>query len=320
MAMVLATTEANNRTAVPMVVEPSTAAASLFSVGDLTVEFSAVKSSKTPAWSPPVDITVASPLEKGLYPLLMFLHGYMLSKDDYRKLLQHIASHGYIVVAPQSNVLFPCSQADITGAAATTNWLPTGLQYILPKGVKADLEKLALSGHSRGGHAAFALALGHAETDLKFSALLGIDPVAGPGPETQIPPKILTNQPSSFALDMPVLVVGSGLGEKKRLPIFPACAPEGVNHAEFYYECKTPCYYFVVSDYGHMDMLDDDAAFLMKCLCAKGTDRDLMRRSIGGLVVAFLKACLEDDKDDLQAILGDPDIAPAKLNPVDHRI
>jgi chlorophyllase len=37
---------------------------------------------------------------------------------------------------------------------------------------------------------------------------------------------------------MPVLVIGTGLGEEKRNALFPACAPSGVNHREFYRECR----------------------------------------------------------------------------------
>ncbi|KAI3928002.1 hypothetical protein MKW98_023603 [Papaver atlanticum] len=66
-----------------------------------------------------------------------------------------------------------------------------------------------------------------------------------------IPPLVLTYVPHSFDLDMAALVVGSGLGEIKRNPLFFACAPKGVNHEEFYSECRSPACYFVVKDYGH---------------------------------------------------------------------
>jgi chlorophyllase len=38
-----------------------------------------------------------------------------------------------------------------------------------------------------------------------------------------------------------------------------------------------------------------------------------MRRTLGGLVVAFLKAYLYNQWEDFKAILGDPNLAPAKL-------
>ena len=75
--------------------------------------------------------------------------------------------------------MFVTGTEEIHSAAAVTNWLSTGLQSVLPENVQADLHKLALSGHSRGGKAAFALALGHAQTSLKFYVCLsGISSMA----------------------------------------------------------------------------------------------------------------------------------------------
>ena len=97
-----------------------------------------------------------------------------------------------------------------------TDWLTKGLPSVLPKGVEPNLSKIALAGHSRGGHTSFSLVLGHGKTNLKFSALIGLDPVAGTGKYSQISPKILTYEPSSFDITMPVLVIGTGLGEAKK--------------------------------------------------------------------------------------------------------
>ncbi|KAJ7972752.1 Chlorophyllase [Quillaja saponaria] len=233
------------------------------------------------------------------------------------------ASHGYIVVAPQFYDWIPISgTTEISYAAKVTDWLSEGLQPLLPDNVKADLLKLALSGHSRGGKTAFALALGHAKTKLKFSVLLGIDPVAGSSKNSRIFPHILTYVPHSFNLSIPVTVIGTGLGPEKANCCSPACAPDGVNHKEFYNECKEPCSYFVAKDYGHMDMLDDNppgiVGELSGCMCKNGIyPRDLMRRTVGGLVVAVLKASLKSEDGDFKAIVNDPALAPAKLDPVE---
>lgn len=209
----------------------------------------------------------------------------------------------------------------MASAAAVTNWLPSGLESLLPTAVKPDFEKLILSGHSRGGHTAFSVALGHAQLNLKFTAVIGIDPVAGGGVSSQVEPKILTYKPASFNIDVPTLVIGSGLGEENNC-LAPPCAPEGVNHVEFYNECKTPCYHFVVTEYGHLDFLDDHAFNLVtKCICKKGKNRDIMRRCTAGIIIAFLKACLEEETGYLNDILTNPAIAPGKLYPVerDHK-
>ncbi|KAJ4802532.1 Chlorophyllase-1 [Rhynchospora pubera] len=138
---------------------------------------------------------------------------------------------------------------------------------------------------------------------------------------SQVEPKILSYEPASFKLDhMPVLVIGSGLGEESINCLAPACAPEGVNHKEFYYECQSPCYHFVVTKYGHMDVLNNNALNLVtKCICKNGKCRDIMRRCTAGITVAFLKAYTEEEAGYLNHILSKPEIAPGELDPVESR-
>ncbi|KAM1311455.1 hypothetical protein ACFX2H_007900 [Malus domestica] len=203
--------------------------------------------------APPKPLFIVTPTVAGTYP--------------------HIASHGFVAVAPQlCGYVPPSGPEEIELGAKVINWLPKGLQSLLPENVVADFTKFALSGRSKGGKTAFATALGHAKSSLspKISVLIGIDP----------------------------------------------------NHKEFFYECKPSCAHFVVKDYGHMDMLDDDprgmVGALLGCMCKNGKGpRELMRKAVGEIVVAFLKAYLNGDDRDLVAIVGDPDISPAKLDPVE---
>ncbi|KAJ4967971.1 hypothetical protein NE237_014672 [Protea cynaroides] len=274
---------------------------------------------------PPKPLLIATPSVEGDFPLLLFLHGYILSNSFYSQLILHIASHGFIVIAPQLyNTAGPDSSEEIKAAASTTSWLSAGLQKVLPADVRPCLTKLGLAGHSRGGKAAFALALGYATTSLKFSALMGIDPVDGMAKGKQTPPPVLTYVPRSFDLDMPVLVIGSGLGEVRKNPLFPACAPKGVNHEDFFKECCAPASYFVVKDYGHVDMLDDDTKGITGkatyCLCKNGKAREPMRRFVGGVMVAFMKAYLEGDYSDLTAIREGQASAPVELQTVEFLV
>ncbi|XP_052188488.1 chlorophyllase-2 [Diospyros lotus] len=274
---------------------------------------------------PPKPLLIATPSgdESGEFPLLLLLHGYLLSNSFYSQLIQHVASHGFIVIAPQLyTVAGPDSTEEIRSAAAITNWLPEGLQKLLPANVRPNLSKIALSGHSRGGKAAFALALGRTATaSLKFSALIGIDPVDGMDKGKQTPPAVLTYIPHSFDLDMAVMVIGSGLGEVKKNPFFPACAPKGVNHENFYGECRKPAFYFVAKDYGHVDMLDDNTGGIRGkatyCLCKNGRSRGPMRRFVAGITVAFMRAYLEGDLSDLMAVRYGQTVTPVELQKVD---
>lgn len=168
---------------------------------------------------------------------------------------------------------------------------------------------------------AFAVALGKAITSLKFSALIGVDPVDGMDKGKQTPPPILTYIPHSFNIDMAVLVLGSGLGEVKRNLLFPACAPKGVNHEDFFNECRKPAYHFVAKDYGHVDMLNDGTTGIRGkatyCLCKNGVSREPMRRFVAGISVAFLRAYLEDNSKDLEAIKDGQLEAPVVLQKAD---
>ncbi|VVA13903.1 PREDICTED: chlorophyllase-2 [Prunus dulcis] len=276
--------------------------------------------------APPKPLLIVTPTVTGTYPVIVLLHGFYLRNYFYQDILQHIASHGYIAVAPQLYGYVPSTgPEEIDSGAKVINWLAKGLQSLLPENVVPDFTKFALSGHSRGGKAAFALALGHAKTalSLKFSVLIGIDPVAGANQHCRTRPHILTYEPQSFNLSIPVTVIGTGLGpEKKNACMSQPCAPNGVNHKEFFHECKPPCAHFVVKDYGHMDMLDDDppglVGALSGCVCKNGTGpKELMRKTVGGIVVSFLKAYLNGEDEDLVAIVEDPAVSPAKLEPVE---
>lgn len=201
------------------------------------------------------------------------------------------------------------------------DWLVKGLQPLLPEKVEAKLEKVVLSGHSKGGQTAFCVALGqHVKTVLKFSAVIGIDPVGGltKCKVSKTSPKILTGVPHSLDLKAPVAVIGTGLGPERAFLVPLPCAPEGQNHVDFFNESKPPCAHFVAADYGHMDMLDDKTPLfdtvLSKCMCKNGKGpRKFMRETVGGLVVAFLRAQLDNLTQDFEAILNDPSLAPATL-------
>lgn len=76
---------------------------------------------------------------------------------------------------------------------------------------------------------------------------------------------------------------------------------------EFYDECAPPRYHFVLRDNGHLDMLDDGVPYAINnCMCMRnlGDTKEVARRTIGGLMVAFLRDALEDQHDDLKLVLG----------------
>ena len=61
--------------------------------------------------APPKQLLIATPsdAEAGEFPVLLLLHGYLLYNSFYSQLMQHIASHGFIVIAPQVSYLIMAS-------------------------------------------------------------------------------------------------------------------------------------------------------------------------------------------------------------------
>lgn len=203
---------------------------------------------------------------------------------------------------------------EIKTASKVIEWLST---TDLPGNVHPDISRLALMGHSRGGKVAFALALSSPSIHIK--ALVGLDPVSGPSPPTWVEPNILSYIPHSFNLSVPIAVIGTGLSNGKRGGVIPPLAPDGYNHSEFFNESRPPCAYFLARDYGHCDVLNDSKVGLASLVCRSGKGcKEKMRRGVGGLVVAFLKAHLGgvDDDSHLQTIVDAPAIAPINLDPV----
>ena len=110
------------------------------------------------------------------------------------------------------------------------------------------------------------------------------------------------------------------MGELKK-GAFPACAPAGVNHRDFAAECSPPLCHLVAEDYGHLDMLDDVTNGLRGkatyCLCKSGGARGPMRRFVGGAVVAFLRAFLRGERDDLLTLKDDVSLFPVRVSTAD---
>lgn len=284
----------------------------------------AKKCSRAPAVvePPPKPLLIAAPSKAGDYPVVVFFHGYLAENSFYSQLFQHVASHGFIVIGPQLYTISgPDTTGEINSAAAVIDWLAGGLSSALPPNVRPDLTKVSISGHSRGGKVAFALALGHAKTSLPLATLIAVDPVDGMGVGKQTPPPILTHRKNSLRASAPVMVIGSGLGEVPRNPLFPPCAPRGVSHAAFYDECAAPACHLVARDYGHTDMMDDVTrgarGLATRVLCASGEARAPMRRFVGGAMVAFLKRWVEGRPEFLDGIRERPEVAPVVLSVVE---
>lgn len=121
-------------------------------------------------------VAVYSPQKwrKGKTPVIVFSHGLASRPEDYAEVLQHLASYGYLVVAPQHpgsdrlwlQDLLQDYHSDIFDVNEFIN-RPKDISYVLDelqrrnlkefKG-KLDLDNVGIGGHSFGGYTALAIA------------------------------------------------------------------------------------------------------------------------------------------------------------------
>ena len=234
----------------------------------------------------PVELLILTPKISGAYPVVVFQHGFMALNESYGEVLRQLASHGFVVVAPQmyepglaALLGRPTAAEEAATVAQLLDWLPGGLPVVLD--YTPALDRVGLAGHSRGGKVAWGVLVADAS---RAMAIAGIDPVDGTGGPLGTQARIVQG-PFNFSL--PTLVIGTGLGG--------SCAPAGDNHEQFYTASVPPAWHIVVPGQGHGDMLDEEAAAAAAWLCPSGPDRMGMRRLTAGLLAAFFRASLQGD-------------------------
>jgi len=254
-----------------------------FQPGDLAVRSLDVAACDSGA---PVPLRIHIPKSGANYPVVVFQHGFMSRNSAYDEVLIHLASHGFVVVAPQMYqpglaALFgnPTAAAEAERAADVLEWVSANLDRVTGFPVRTD--RLGIAGHSRGGKVAWLLAVAD---PTRFLAIAGLDPVDGAGGPLGNQSRVVQG-PFSFSL--PALIVGTELAG--------SCAPAGDNHIQFYQASQPPAWHVVALNHGHGDMLDEADATAAAIFCSSGPDRAGMRRLTAGLLVALFRAALQGD-------------------------
>lgn len=244
----------------------------------------------------PVEVTIYAPIKAGKYAVIQFQHGFLMNQDYYSTVLTHIASHGFIVVAPQMYepgglpIGKPDSFTEADLAAQVLAWLPTVLHDT--GGAEMVDGVVGLAGHSRGGKVIWKML---SDDPTRARAVAGVDPVDMNSP-------LMNEYPVNtgpFGFPFPSLVLGTGYGPIPLIPlVFPACAPEGDNHEIFYENSASPAYHVIATEQGHLDMLNDSLPGCgLECTsCKAGEDKDGMRRLTAGQLVAFFRWTLQGDE------------------------
>eukprot|EP00898_Chlorokybus_atmophyticus_P000913 jgi/Chlat1/1822/Chrsp138S00113 len=256
-------------------------------------------------------LLIASPISSQPHGVVLFAHGFMMLNSYYSTLIEHIASHGYIVIAPQSNHTLSsadCSE-ELEGLSRVLDWLPGNLAASV-QSCTPDLRKLVLVGHSRGGKVAYALSLGLKCTfQLKVSDLIAFDPVDG---DKNSIPRVTK---ASFGFPFPTLLIACGLGDKCVVQ----CAPAEMSHNAFFSACASQVYHFIGQDAGHMDFLNDkilDGSPMHRLathVCppyGRKHKRAPMRAFAAGVSVAYLRSLFDSRSTVFKDIVAEPESVP----------
>jgi predicted dienelactone hydrolase len=129
-----------------------------------------------------VDVYTPQGQQEGKIPVVVFSHGLASRPEDYAQGIEHLASYGYVVAAPQhpgsdyewAQGLLEGYHKDVFDVKDFIN-RPKDISYVIDElqrrnqaefEGKLDLENVGVAGHSFGGYT--ALAVGGAQIDFEY--------------------------------------------------------------------------------------------------------------------------------------------------------
>lgn len=217
------------------------------------------------------------------FPVALFLHGFQLNANDYLSTCNRLASHGYVVVAWDTNEgLFTGTEHGVLSKMAQTLFDWALAEPSLPVDFVWDKNYL-VSGHSMGGKLAGLVA----QADSRVKSAFLIDPVDcdPPLPGNGDWPHVLDN-PSS--LTIPTAVVASEYGPTTFLG--QACAPIDCSHDQFWVNIPAVKWDVVVNDAGH-NRFTDSGNPIVDVACKDG---NVARSSVLAITQTMLVAWAEN--------------------------
>jgi hypothetical protein len=231
-------------------------------------------------------------------PVVLFMAGFQLQTMQYAGTIEHLASHGFVVVRldPPNSLFAPASHATLRDdARAVLDWALGEA----PFRARIDPARVGATGHSLGGKVTTMLAA----ADTRVRALYGLDPVnAGAGPlgYSADSPDI-TPAPVN-TISIPVGIVGETLDATPRMGGFPfggmACAPAGQNFADIYGALTAAPWAasWEIPGASHMVFLDDPNCGTTCSVCNTSTvDTRATLADVRTSLTAFFRRFLRDD-------------------------
>lgn len=111
--------------------------------------------------------------EGGPYPVVVLSHGFGLNPEWYHDLAEHLATHGFVVVAPEQ--VESDWFADVVGATAQRPLDVSLALDIVEVADWVDADRVAVVGHSYGGYTALASAGARLDPDSLADRCVDVD-------------------------------------------------------------------------------------------------------------------------------------------------
>lgn len=239
------------------------------------------------------------PKSGGRWPLLILNHAFNTDHRDYRTWADHLASHGFVVLAPtwDEGLLSSRNHAELAqDLVDVLDWLDTTGAGIAWLADHTDPSLIGVLGHSRGGKQAVHAAI----LDDRIDALFAFDPVDSAPPfgpaSADAYPSVTPEMMAEFII--PSAILGAGLSSSAPF-IGPACAPEEENYQAYFDAIAVPKRGWVLPKAGHLDFSDpcaDDPGLVTCQTCTIGDDPAEARRVAQVLAVSFFQVHLRGDE------------------------
>lgn len=237
------------------------------------------------------------PKTKKPRPVMIFFTGMtgLITSKVYAGFIKQIAAKGISVISIHSSKNYP-GQFKETASESHQAYaiLKKELNTVLAKKHRGiannllDWDQTLLMGHSSGAQpliAFYRLAM----NDIKGIVLL--DPVDG-DPFGKTEKSIQENEVNSF--DVPLLISSTEFCKQPGFnrQWFPACCPAGLSSEHFFKAFKGPKWYVNALDYAHVDLLDDNFAWLANktrfCKPSEGADKILIKKFNAEMISDFV--------------------------------
>lgn len=243
-----------------------------------------------------LNVRVSWPAGKGVFPVILFSHGYMGSENGYQPLVRHWVSHGFIVIQPRhfdsvegkstieklraASFRDPKTFGSPLERIKDLEFLQTQIKSLAPN---ADLNHVGVSGHSYGGMTtsiAAGTSLKGIQAKMKgITAFIMLSPGGGTG----------KGQQDYSGIVAPSLVVSGTLDTIGQRGIMPEATPESRKNPFLY---SPPGDKFLLWMIGaHHDLGGISGAKYR----GSGEENSTMLSAVLGSTTAFWKAYLGND-------------------------